>query len=395
MRCFYFSLLLLVFFQPLSSAQDFGFNDLQYDLFRELTAAVDYEDDLPTGLLKMRKLFRDTYTDSIGSCTEEECIVLRYFSVAADFSFYQGEKKIPQEEVLAHYTSFFKEELSFLESKGLDLQQKLKMPDTKGNQPLWFQLWQASVSEYASGFFDLPMLGCTQALLAHGIGLNDKTGFKSSFGPDFKGAMVERFLGEADDFMADSMPELPNTKALKSVLSMPEMLNFTHKGRSYHMIIKDLELWDAYYLLVQLSELGYDLTKGDCTRCKGMNGLMVYAFSGIYGFGSQGEYYDEEMRSHLEKYKSNFNLKDKKGNTALHYAALNEASWYIHILIDLGADLNIKNNKGQTALNILEAKSKEVKSEDSGSALLGAGDGNKEEIFNLIKALKLAGAKSD
>ncbi len=213
MKCFYYSLLLLVFFQPLSTAQDLGYEDLQYDLFRELTGAVDYEDDLPTGLLKMRKLFRETYKDSIGNCTQEECMVLRYFSVAADFSFYQGDKKIPQEEVLAHYTRFFKEELTFLESEGLDLRKKLKRPERKGNQPFWFHLWEASVSDYASGFFDLPMLACTKALLEHGIGLDDKTGFKSSFGPDFKGAMVERFLGEADDFMADSAPDLPNTES--------------------------------------------------------------------------------------------------------------------------------------------------------------------------------------
>ena len=45
------------------------------------------------------------------------------------------------------------------------------------------------------------------------------------------------------------------------------------------------------------------------------------------------------------------NLRDKDGNTALHYASLNDSKDIVQLLLDRGADIEAKNKKGETALH--------------------------------------------
>lgn len=49
---------------------------------------------------------------------------------------------------------------------------------------------------------------------------------------------------------------------------------------------------------------------------------------------------------------ADLNIKNNKGNTALMYACLLNHEPIVKFLVDKGADLNIKNNEGYTALDI-------------------------------------------
>ena len=396
MKSLCYTFLLLVFVSPILNAQVLGSSgEEEGNLFSELLEAVGPDDELFTGSWNMRELFRKNYAGKMGTCDDESCIVVDYFLAISVFYFAQGYRGKTQLEVFEYYAKFWKEELEFLEAQGFDLRKKVETPMKYGKLALWFELWEASSTGYAMGGFDLTMLGCAQALLDHGIGLDEKTGTKGSLGSDFKGFLAERLLGVAADEIMDVNPTIPETAALKKLFSTPELLNFTWKGEAYHMILKNRDLIDMFYLLVQLEELGYDLTKGDCAKCKGMNGLMVYAFSGAYGFGSQGEYVEEEMMAHLKHHKESFDLQDGKGNTALHYAAENLATWYIIALSELGADLNLKNKKGQTPLAVLYAKKESSKPQSSGTRPLGDNGQEDEELNEMIELLESKGAKKD
>ena len=49
------------------------------------------------------------------------------------------------------------------------------------------------------------------------------------------------------------------------------------------------------------------------------------------------------------KLKSNLNLQDLEGNTALHHAVIENKARIAYVLLIHGAKKNIKNNKGLTA----------------------------------------------
>ena len=54
--------------------------------------------------------------------------------------------------------------------------------------------------------------------------------------------------------------------------------------------------------------------------------------------------------------KANLELKDKNGHTALHYAAFNRNANVTKALLDAGADVNARNIKGKTPLEVMTAK---------------------------------------
>ena len=60
----------------------------------------------------------------------------------------------------------------------------------------------------------------------------------------------------------------------------------------------------------------------------------------------------------LDKSKSQINLQDKSGNTALHLACQNNHKDTVSVLLRQGANTKIKNLIGQTVLNIAEADDK-------------------------------------
>ncbi len=60
--------------------------------------------------------------------------------------------------------------------------------------------------------------------------------------------------------------------------------------------------------------------------------------------------------------KRNVDLKavGRDGNSALHYAVLNQNSEMVQLLLKKGVDINIENSDGQTALSIAKAQNQEV-----------------------------------
>lgn len=67
----------------------------------------------------------------------------------------------------------------------------------------------------------------------------------------------------------------------------------------------------------------------------------------IYHVGGQGN--EEKIKPYLDA-SGNINAQDKKGMTALHWAAINGHVDIVERLIQEDADLNIQNNEGKTAL---------------------------------------------
>ncbi len=61
-------------------------------------------------------------------------------------------------------------------------------------------------------------------------------------------------------------------------------------------------------------------------------------------------YNNTDMAKLLIKHGANLNLKNKNGNTALMNAAYNRKLVAVNFLLDKGADVNAKNNDGDTAL---------------------------------------------
>ena len=387
MKVLFCLILSLFFFQPLLKGQEAS--EL---LIGELLTEVNPEDDYFEQALQIRAEFRKKYADAVSTCNKDTCVAYDYFLGISDWLFFAMDDKKTQAEWLKFYTKFYKDEFEYLEGQGLKLRAKVKVP-YEGKMALWFHLWQASSFNPSGGMIDLSRLGCAQALLDHGISLDEKTGHKGELSSDFKGALSERLLGLVYDEFTDSYPDVPETSLLRGVFSRPELLNYTWKGQAYHMLLKNSESFDAFYILVQMGELGYDLTMGDCAKCKGMNSLMVYAFSGVYGFGSQGEYYDEEMLAHLSKYKGKFDIQDDKGNTALHYAVQNEAVWYVRALLELGADLNLKNKEGQTPLSMAYSTNEKIASgEVEDDYVLGEPSSKTDHVNEIIAALEAKGA---
>lgn len=62
----------------------------------------------------------------------------------------------------------------------------------------------------------------------------------------------------------------------------------------------------------------------------------------------------------IKTLKNNINNKDSNGNTALHLAAMDNKIFIIDFLLKHGADVKIKNNNGETALDILNKLKKKA-----------------------------------
>lgn len=63
----------------------------------------------------------------------------------------------------------------------------------------------------------------------------------------------------------------------------------------------------------------------------------------------------------LLDYGADTNIQDSKGNTALYYAALNRNMKMIDLLLDYGADMSIKNKRGDSPERILKMLNKAKK----------------------------------
>lgn len=82
---------------------------------------------------------------------------------------------------------------------------------------------------------------------------------------------------------------------------------------------------------------------------------------------------DVNLARILIKYDADVNAKDAQGNTPLYHAILNKNSAMIKLLLDNGADMYIKNKRGDTAARyILSKKNMPVVSFDSPELILSA-----------------------
>lgn len=62
---------------------------------------------------------------------------------------------------------------------------------------------------------------------------------------------------------------------------------------------------------------------------------------------------DYELVKELIKAGANINFQNEEGDTLLHIAVLNRNRKMLNLLIEVGIDLNIKNNINQTAFDLL------------------------------------------
>ena len=62
----------------------------------------------------------------------------------------------------------------------------------------------------------------------------------------------------------------------------------------------------------------------------------------------------------LVKNKCNINMKDNEGNTAFHYAVMNENTKLIVYLLEHGVKLNIRNNKRKSPIDIAKNNNSQI-----------------------------------
>lgn len=67
---------------------------------------------------------------------------------------------------------------------------------------------------------------------------------------------------------------------------------------------------------------------------------------------------DAHLAQILLDYGADVNIQDSKGNTALYYAAINKNLKMIDLLLDNGADMSIKNKRGDTPERVLKILNK-------------------------------------
>lgn len=89
-----------------------------------------------------------------------------------------------------------------------------------------------------------------------------------------------------------------------------------------------------------------------------------------------------DVVSLLLKTNININQQDDNGNTALHYAIQNKNIPMIYDLVNRGADTNIENNEGETALNMAK------KLDDSNIWKIFNNDLSYSEVVKEIKDMK-------
>lgn len=102
---------------------------------------------------------------------------------------------------------------------------------------------------------------------------------------------------------------------------------------------------------------------------------IKYTGDAVNDFVQAVEFGDvERVSAILDAEPSVMELRDDGGQTAMHYAALNNRAGVIELLVERGMDPNVRDASGQTALTVLEDSG--IRAEEARAALLQLGGAN-------------------
>lgn len=330
----------------------------------------------PEQLLEAYRSFIREFSDTeITTCDKKECLILDVFHVWMTYVY-----ELPEEQ-----SGLLKEDIGYFLGKGIDLNAKYKgyseymfselfftmlesldvlneevlvethyetlvttllelgvdftVPMSKGNR--WMSISQYLVLQEE----DSEYLGWSSALKV----LIDKEvrmdiGQKKTWSPFMMSIISGKH--EAFDMILDSGVDLNKREG---------------KWKAFDLAVYGTDSTD-FHKLRELIDAGYDVKSG-AGSLDSMTPLMTLA----YAYYSDEKYLKEIIEKLKEK-KIDFNAVDDKGNTAIHHAVIAFDTWYCFYLDGL-VDWSIKNNKGQTALDMVRELRKKKKLRDNNALL--------------------------
>lgn len=323
-------------------------------------------------LLKSFRAFIREFTDEeVSTCNKKECLILDILHLWMGY-VYDFEKE--QSELL-------RDDLEYFLNKGIDLNTRYSGYSEYMFSELFFTGLSALDELNEEMFVDTHYETLVSAFLAIGIdftvpmskgkrwmsisqflvsveGDPGYPGWDSALKVliDKKVSMTIRQKKLWSPFMTSILT--PTSKAFDMILESGLDVNRVEGNwTAFDLIIYGTDSTD-FHKVVRLIDAGYDL-KSVSKSLDGMTPLMTLAYS----------YYSDkkELKRVIEKMKEqqiDFNAVDENGNTAIHHAVLAFDTWYCFYLDGL-VDWEIKNKKGQTALDLtreLRKKKKYAKS---------------------------------